>query len=367
MPDTRGKTMPDLSRFKSLRPLLACSLLVLAACSRGDQTDPVAGAALESNATQGHGDDIIYRGICDGSAALSLGNDTVLVAYDELNTLFAFDKSGGLPSARADLTELLDLGSSDEIDIEAATVANGRIWWLGSHGLDSGGNIAPNRRLLFATNIPSRDLGDLQLLAGPMDLTDILLQSAEVAQQLTAAARQRPPKEGGISIEGLATSAAGGLLLGFRSPLSAADGISGKALLVNITPHGDTFEVQRVQQLDLQDRGVRALSNDGNGYLIIAGRVASGGRFDLYRWRGDATPVEHILPLEELNAEGLVDLGSYWLVTSDDGKVQRASDEADDGRQRCDRIRKQHRLGEHHPGVFFRARMIPKSSLLHQQ
>ena len=50
--------MPDLSRFKSLRPLLACSLLVVAACSRGDQTDPVkphgvspvAGAALESNA-----------------------------------------------------------------------------------------------------------------------------------------------------------------------------------------------------------------------------------------------------------------------------------------------------------------------------
>mgnify|MGYP001819524720 CR=1 FL=1 len=42
--------MPDLSRFKSLWPLLACSLLGPAACSRGDQTDPVAGAALESNA-----------------------------------------------------------------------------------------------------------------------------------------------------------------------------------------------------------------------------------------------------------------------------------------------------------------------------
>ena len=125
------------------------------------------------------------------------------MAYDELNTLFAFDKSGGLPSARADLTALLHLESSGEIDIEAATLADGRIWWLGSHGLDSGGNIAPNRRLLFATNIPSRDLGDLQLLAGPVDLTDILLQSAEVAQRLTPAARQRPPKEGLSVLKGL--------------------------------------------------------------------------------------------------------------------------------------------------------------------
>jgi hypothetical protein len=61
-----------------------------------------------------------------------------------------------------------------------------------------------------------------------------------------------------------------------------------------------------------------------------------------------------------LNAEGLVDLDSHWLVTSDDGKMQRTVDESDDDRQRCDRIRQQHRLGEIHPGVFFRATMIPK-------
>jgi len=363
--------MPCLFQFKLLLPLLACGLV---ACSQGDEADPgkqhvpeqrhtggpADDAAIEASGQQGSGDAIIFRGICDGSAVVNFGGDTILVANDELNTLFAFAKSGGMPSARADLAALLHLETRDEIDIEAATVSGERIWWLGSHGLDSSGKDTPNRRLLFATNVPSQDLGDLQLVAGPVDLTDILLSSAEVAQVLTATARKRPPKEGGISIEGLAASTHGGLLLGFRSPLSDADGMSGKALLVNISPKGDTFEVERVRLLDLGDRGVREIVNDGSGYLIIAGHVASGGKFALYAWSGDAPPSQQTMSLKGLNAEGLVDLDSHWLVLSDDGKVKREDDEADDGKQRCDRIGKKNRLGEAHPSVFFRARMIPK-------
>lgn len=365
--------MPSLFQFK-FKLLLACGLLGLVACSQGCQVDPgkqhtsgrghsvtsAADAMIEASGQQGDEDTIFFRGICDGSAAVNFGSDTILVANDELNTLFTFAKSGGMPFARADLATLLHLETSDEIDIEAATVSGERIWWLGSHGLDSRGNDAPNRRMLFATNVPSQDLGDLQLVAGPVDLTDILLSSAEVAQALTATARKRPPKEGGISIEGLTASTHGGLLLGFRSPLSDADGMSGKALLVNISPKGDTFEVERVRLLDLGDRGVRAIVNDGSGYLIIAGRVASGGKFALYAWRGGAPPSQQTMSLKGLNAEGLVDLDSHWLVLSDDGKVKREDDEADDGKQRCDRIRKKNRLGEAHPSVFFRARMIPK-------
>ena len=366
--------MPCLFQFKLPLPLLACGLLVLAACSQGDQADPdkqqapgqqytgtlAADAAFEASGQQEHGDSIIFRGICDGSAAVNLGGDTVLVAYDELNTLFAFAKFGGMPSARADLAALLHLESSDEIDIEAATVSGERIWWLGSHSLDSGGNDAPNRRMLFATNVPSEDLGDLQLIAGPEDLTDILMNSAEVAEMLTATVRKRPPKEGGISIEGLATSTHGGLLLGFRSPLSDADGMSGKALLVNISPPGGAFEVQRVRLLDLGNRGVRAIINNGSGYQIIAGRVAAGGKFALYAWSGDDASAQRTMSLDGLNAESLVDLDSHWLILSDDGKMKRADDEADDGKQRCDLIRQEHPMGEAHPGVFFRARMIPK-------
>lgn len=366
--------MPSLLQFKPLQSLLACGLLSLVACSQGDQSDtgkqhapgqwhagaPADEVAIESRGQQSNRDSIIFRGICDGSAAVNSGDDTILVAYDELNTLFAFAKSGGMPLARADLATLLHLDTSDEIDIEAATLSGERIWWLGSHGLDSGGNDAPNRRMLFATNVPSQDLGDLQLIAGPVDLTDILLSSPEVAQILTDTARKRPPKEGGISIEGLAASAHGGLLLGLRSPLSDADGMSGKALLVNISPRGETFEVQQVRLLDLGNRGVRSIINSSSGYQIIAGRVASGGEFVLYAWSGDSTPPHPTVRLEGLNAEGLVDLDSHWLVLSDDGKMKRVDDEADAGQQRCDRIRLKHHLGEAHPGVFFRARTIPK-------
>lgn len=348
-------------------------LVCMAACTDSQEPRVSSDASQEKEAAQSvaeteaiatgaqrSGDSIIFKGICDGSAAVNLGRDTILVAYDELNTLFAFSKSGGMPTARVDLAALLNLKTSDEIDIEAATVSAERIWWLGSHSLDSSGNEAPNRRMLFATNIPSQDLGDLQLVAGPVDLTDILLNSAEVAQVLTATARERPPKKGGISIEGLATSTHGGLMLGFRSPLSGDDGMSRKALLVDISPRGDTFEVQRARLLDLGDRGVRAIVNDGSGYLITAGHAGSGGKFALYAWSGDATPAQQTMSLEGLNAEGLVDMDGHWLVLSDDGTMKREDDEADDGKQRCDRIRQKNRLGEAHPGVFFRARMIPK-------
>lgn len=149
-------------------------------------------------------------------------------------------------------------------------------------------------------------------------------------------------------------------MLGFRSPLSGDDGMSRKALLVDISPRGDTFEVQRARLLDLGDRGVRAIVNDGSGYLITAGRAGSGGKFALYAWSGDAVPAQQAMSLEGLNAEGLVDMDGHWLVLSDDGTMKREDDEADDGKQRCDRIRQKNPLGEAHPGVFFRARMIPK-------
>ncbi|MCH8012256.1 MAG: DUF3616 domain-containing protein [Candidatus Marinimicrobia bacterium] len=318
-------------------------------------------AETEVKATdnQSSEDLITFKGICDGSAAVKLEDETILVAYDELNTLFAFATSGGMPTYRFDLTKMLNLKTSDEIDIEAATVSGERIWWIGSHSLDKDGKDAPNRRMLFATNVPSPDLSDMKIVAGPLDLTYVLLTSTEVAKVLTVSARQQPPKKGGVSIEGLAESADGGLLVGFRSPLSGANGVTGKALVVNLLPKGDTFEVQSVSLLDLGNRGVRDIVNDGTGYMIVAGPVGSGGKFALYAWNG-ADPQKQTMSLEGLNAEGILDLGSHWLILSDDGKIKRVDYEADDGDRTCDNIRKKNSKGEAHPNVFFRATMIPK-------
>lgn len=307
-----------------------------------------------------HDADRVFTGICDGSAAVMLDADTLLVAYDELNSLFAFALSGGAPAARFDLEELLDLPSSGEIDIEAAARVGERIWWIGSHGRDSGANDAPNRRLLFATSVPSPGLQDLQLLVPPQDLTAVLLDSPSVRTVLNKAVRKRAPKEGGMNIEGLAATADAGLLLGFRSPLSDPGGMTGKALLVRLLPDDDWFSVQSISQLDLDNRGVRDIVRHDDGYVMIAGPVKSGGEFALYAWDGVSAQAEPLQQITGLHAEALVDIGDRWLLLSDDGKQRRADSETSDGVRRCDSIGKRSKAGKQHPGVFFRGSLLAK-------
>ena len=189
---------------------------------------------------------IIFTGICDGSAAVKLDDATILVAYDELNTLFSYDVSGGTAVASADLTALLNLKINDEIDIEAATVSGQEIWWIGSHSLNKKGVIAPNRQMFFATSIPATKLSDLKLVTQPVDLITVLMKSEKLANMLTKAARKRLPKEGGVNIEGLAATADGGFLVGFRSPLNGSNGTSGNAMIVKLLPKEENFDVQQV-------------------------------------------------------------------------------------------------------------------------
>ncbi|MFW2437993.1 MAG: DUF3616 domain-containing protein [Arenicellales bacterium] len=325
-------------------------LVCLAACT----SSPESTAAGRSNE-----ESVIFRGVCDGSAAVKLDDETILVAYDESNTLFAFAKTGGLPVASVDLAVMLNLKTADEMDIEAATVSDKHIWWTGSHSLDKNGIDAPNRHMLFATSIPSADLSDLVLVSQPVDLIAVLLKSEKVAKVLADDARNRLPKEGGINIEGLVATTDGGLLVGFRSPLNGSDGASGNALVVKLFPVQGTFEVQEVNLLDLANRGIRDFVHYENRYMIVAGPVESGGEFALYIWDGQTQP-EQTMKLNDLNAEGILDLGSHWLTLSDDGKAIRADNEARDGYRTCDRIYSNNSLGGDHASVFFHAEKILK-------
>ncbi|MEA1888816.1 MAG: hypothetical protein U9N50_03410, partial [Pseudomonadota bacterium] len=54
-------------------------LASLAACTSSPESSTTSRLSSE--------DSIIFRGICDGSAAVKLDDETMLVAYDELNTL----------------------------------------------------------------------------------------------------------------------------------------------------------------------------------------------------------------------------------------------------------------------------------------
>ena len=73
-----------------------------------------------------------------------------------------------------------------------------------------------------------------------------------------------------------------------------------------------------------QPRGVRDMIAVPGGYLLIAGPVADGGPFDLYRWSGRSgdAPRKVTANLAGLSPEGLVALNSRSvLVLSDDGDV----------------------------------------------
>jgi len=99
-----------------------------------------------------------------------------------------------------------------------------------------------------------------------------------------------PPKEGGLSIEGLSnTLKAGELLIGFRSPL-----IDEKALIVRLSnaagilDSGETPRFGEPLLLDLAGRGIRSIEfwPERQRFVILAGPAGGKGAFSLYWWTG---------------------------------------------------------------------------------
>ena len=115
--------------------------------------------------------------------------------------------------------------------------------------------------------------------------------------------------------------------------------MSGKALLVDLARKGNSFEVRKTHLLNLNDRSIRDITNDCDGYVIISSPVDSRVRPALYAWNGDA-PAQKLMRLEGLNAESIVKLGGLWMVLSDDGKAGRPDNETEDDNRKCDSIRK---------------------------
>ncbi|MGI9384738.1 MAG: DUF3616 domain-containing protein, partial [Methyloligellaceae bacterium] len=239
-----------------------------------------------------------------------------------------------------------------EMDLEGAAIAGERIWWVGSHSLNKSGKEQPNRRALFATNVPKKKLDNIKIVEPRVDLTEALLANKEVAERLTDAAWARAPLNGGVSIEGLAVDKKGRLFLGFRSPLSMNMGRSGDAMIVLLDTKKKPFKVKRVHRLDLGDRGVRDIVRHGSSYVILAGRVSRKKDFALFRWDGQSAPERiRTKALDGLNPEALVPLKDDWLVLSDDGK------EARKGEEICDKLRETaEEDNKEDPRVYFRAR-----------
>ena len=304
---------------------------------------------------------IRFNGVCDGSAAVLLPNDNLLVAYDEQNTLFEYSLRGGHPLQEHDYA--IALNSNSEVDVEAAVAIDQHIWWIGSHGNDGSGEQALSRQQLFKTTVLVNTDSQItvEVEGESIDLLPVLLRQGISAGILDQSQKNKKPKKGGINIEGLSVLGNGNLLLGLRSPLTGGD--TGDAILAQVDLSASQPTIVRFFILDLDNRGIRDIQAFENGYLLIAGDVDSGGDFSIYRWEVDAIP-HRILDLPaHFNAEALVYTGKQWLVMSDDGKVKRHDESAKDGDRRCDSIRRKNPLAAQHASVFFRALVVDRQLL----
>lgn len=335
---------------------LVC-LFVLVGC---DNVPPSAVAHKSSETSQAQSSTVIrFYGICDGSAAVALSNDHLLVAYDEQNSLFEFSSSGGFPLRQHDYGKAL--GSTSEVDVEAAALLQQAIWWIGSHGNDGSGDRAVSRQQLFRTEVhySADNQSRVEVAGESIDLLPELLRQGIAAGLFDQSHKKMRPKKGGINIEGMAAMESGHLLIGLRSPLT----IGGNAIVARVDISATPPSVVRFYNPDLGKRGVRDIQPFENAYLLIAGDVDSGGDFSIYRWVPESKPVWLLDLPKHFNAEALVKTGEQWLVMSDDGKVKRSDDRAADGDRQCDTIRDKNPLAGQHPSVFFRALVLDRQTL----
>jgi len=244
-----------------------------------------------------------YRGMCDASAAVAIGQGHFVVADDEGDVLRVYKRSAAKPVAEVDLIDYLGNrrpnGKNAEADIEGAAAIGGRIYWVSSHarkGKD--GELDLHRWRFFATEIVGGSVPPaVRPVAGaPYDsLLNELLADARFGV-LAEAAKLKPEAEGGLNIEGLAATPEGGLLIGFRNPQP-----QGRALIVPLRNPRELIDSGArpvfgdLIRLDLGGRGVRSLERVGGEYLIVAGphAAATGSAakpgFALFRWAGGAT------------------------------------------------------------------------------
>ena len=273
-------------------------------------------------------DVVIYRGMCDASAAVALDADHFAVADDEHNTLQVYRRGKAKPVSSLALDEFL--GTKRESDLEGAATIGGVTYWIASHGRNADGELRKDRHRLFATEVvPGSKPPALRTrwTAYRKLLDDLVAAPALLPFKLAQASQLAAEAEGGLNIEGLAVTPDGHLLIGFRNPVPA-DG----ALLVELENPQDVVSssqparIGEVFRLPLGGRGIRSIERVGASYLIVAGPPADAGSFALYRWSGqaDAPPTPLDVDFKGLGPEALFEIpGKHHVqVLSDDGGVK---------------------------------------------
>jgi len=309
------------------------------------------------SATHGNLDElyIVYRGASDASAAAALGNDMFVVADDENNVLRIYKMNlESLPIACYDLTPfIVDDPKYPEADIEGATMVDGRIYWITSHGRNKDGEMRQNRYRFFATSVKVENDSVILTPVGTPCRTLIqemtkseMTQHLELdkvtrfdAEKLKKKEREKlAPKKEGLNIEGLCATPDGKTLyIGFRNP-QFFDRVTSKKRAI-IVPLHNPHQVIEDGKLpifgfpilwDLDGLGIRSMeySRFHKSYFIIAGPQDETPRFALYRWSGkkESPPIlVKKFPIDQSNftPEALIvfENSGRLLILSDDGNI----------------------------------------------
>jgi hypothetical protein len=273
---------------------------------------------------------LVYEGLANASAAVSVGPTRFITGCDEDNVLKLYEVGGRQPLSRFEASPWLGLQTRNgEADFEGAARIGDVAFWIGSHGRNSSGDRRPDRQRLVAFRMVSREGKDsLELVGQPVrNLLEELQTDPGLALLDLRTAATRTPDHGGLNIEGLAEGANRSLVLGLRGPLH-----EGRAVLIPLLNPLERIQGKPAQLaapvfLDLGGRGIRDLVRVDNDLYILAGSPDGGGKTHLYRWSGNGREPGRVETpkLKGLNPEALVLLGEgqdrRLLVLSDDGNL----------------------------------------------
>jgi hypothetical protein len=259
----------------------------------------------------------------NASTAIDVGGGYYIVGDDEFNQLALYQGGvSGLPVQMWNFDPQMGVADTSQIDIEASARLGNTIYWFGSEGNNSTGDVKANRSILFATTISGSGASTTLTFAGYYKnmRNDLLAWDQANGNQFgftAGAAQGQIPKEAnGFNIEGaeFAAGGSGTLYLGFRAPivptsnrtqalvvpvtnlasLISSSGNTGSAtfgtpLQWNLTPPGYVNPLGDTSAL-----GIREIrKNADDQYLIIAGSyeevpaAPSGGAEYLYTWDGN--------------------------------------------------------------------------------
>ncbi|MCS4294797.1 putative extracellular nuclease [Comamonas sp. BIGb0152] len=247
-------------------------------------------------------------GSSDASAAIALDASYMVVGDDEGNVLRVYPRGGGVAIKEWDFGSLL--GISKELDLEAGTRIGSTWYFSGSHSNKSDGSEADNREHLFAVDVTGTGANTEFAFKGFYSGLEAQLNSWDSGNRhgkganyygftASSADKVAPESAAGFSIEGMAATADGQLLLGFRAPLASAQ-LRNRALVIPITNPaamvaGTAPVLGAAIELNLGGRGIRDMQRTDDGkFLILAGPPgkadpAVNTNFAFFVWNGPGT------------------------------------------------------------------------------